>query len=337
MLRIYLLVFFLSLIIAYLITPLIRKIALRFSIIDHPDGALKLHSQPTPYLGGLAIYIAFIIAVGIAIFLRSEIGSTKIIGILLGGSIMLILGLVDDLRTLSPKVKLIVEGGAAVILVLCGIRLTLVFLNPYLNIFFSIIWIVAITNACNIIDTFEGLSCGVAFITSAIFFFIALQTGNIFVAVGCIGLAGATLGFLRYNFKPGTIFLGDAGSLFIGFVIAGLAMGENYSYPTWSWVAFLSPLLILGVPIYDTFLVTILRYKKGASIIRGSKDHLAFRLFALGLSRKETVLLIYLITLSLGLIALIVINVNTMLGILIFLTLILFSLIIGRVLSKVKC
>ncbi len=329
MLNIILLAFLLSLLIAYLVTPLIRSVALRFNIIDYPDGTLKLHFQPTPYLGGLAVYLAFLISIGAAIFLAEEtaIETAKITGIALGGTIVLLLGLVDDLRKLSPKLRLVVEACAAFILVLFGVRLTLVFFNYYLNIFFTIFWVVAIANAFNIIDTFEGMSAGVTFIASIIFFLIAFQTANAFLAIAYAGLAGAVLGFLRYNFKPGTIFLGDAGSLFLGFIIASLAVEINYSYLSWSWVAFLSPLLILGVPIYDTLLVMILRYKKGEPLLHGSRDHLAF-------SRKEVVLIIYLIALSLGLTALIVINVNTILGVLVFSAVLLTSITMGRVLSK---
>lgn len=329
MLSIYLLIFLISLLIAYLATPLARTLAIRFKIIDYPDGVLELSCQPAPSLGGSAVYLAFTISIGVAIFFvaKTQIRPSKIMGIILGGAIIVGLGLIDDLKTLRPKVKLMGESIAAVILVLSGVKLTLFFLNPYINIFFTILWVVVITTAFNIIDTLDGLSSGVAFIASVTSFFVALQTGNILVAIACAGLAGAILGFLRYNSKPGTILLGDAGSLFLGFIIAAIAIENNYCDLSSNWIAFLSPLLILGVPLYDIVLVTILRYKKGVCVVRGSKDHLVLRLLDLGLSHKQTVLIIYLITFLLGLLALVVINVTTLGGIFIFLVLIIIFLV----------
>ena len=334
MLEYYLIAFLSSLVLVLLSTPLARRMAFRFDILDHPRAPVKVHKEPVPYLGGVAIYLAFLIPVIVGFFLLDipKEGREQLLGILLGGVIIIALGLADDLQGLSAKTKLSIESLAAIVLIMFGVRLKFLLFWPSIPL--TILWVVGITNAFNIIDIMDGLASGVTFIASLALIAIALPGDQAFVILASCALAGASLGFLRYNFFPAKIYMGDAGSLFLGFTMASLAIGTSYTAV--NRIALFAPILILGIPIYDTFLVTALRTKRGRSILRASNDHFALRLVALGLSRKKTVLIVYLISILLAIAGVIVTLVEIRWAIFIYCLVILFSFLVGHRLAQIE-
>ena len=289
----YFFTFLLSFSLALYLTPIMKKAALKFGIVDKPDGRLKKQKEPVPYLGGVAIYLAFLIALALTFSFSREV-----LGILLGGTLVLLLGLVDDFGVLEPKVKALGQLLAALVLVKCGIYIKLYFLPPYIAIPLSIIWLVGLSNAFNIIDVMDGLAAGVGFVSSVFLFIVAFINGRPVIAALTIALAGSLLGFLRYNFHPAEIYMGDAGSLFIGLLLGTLAM--KGSYTEHNLVAALTPVIILGVPIFDTFFVSYIRWKRKQPIFFGSPDHFALRLRKWRFSIKQTVAVSYLIATILG-------------------------------------
>jgi UDP-GlcNAc:undecaprenyl-phosphate GlcNAc-1-phosphate transferase len=282
--------FILAFIISAFLTPLFRKIAIKTHFIDTPTGQLKKHTAPVPYLGGLAIYFAFLLVLMIAIVKFQLIGELPGLALLVGATIMALLGLVDDLFSLTPLVKFLVQTLAATLIVGFGIRMKFISITP-ISWILSIIWIVGITNALNIIDIMDGLAGGVVIIAALGFLFVPFSEKMSYVNLVASILAGSTLGFLIYNFQPAKIYMGDTGALFVGFILAGISMGESYTAR--NVVAIYAPILILGVPIFDTILVMFLRFLKGKSMFRGSNDHLALRLKALGFSVKQVVSILW--------------------------------------------
>lgn len=289
----YLLAFATSLGVALWATPVVARAATRFGIVDRPDGVLKTHKEAVPYLGGLAIYGAFLVALAVSLDFDSEV-----LGILLAGALVVILGLVDDLGALGPWVKLAGQGLAIAVLLKSHVFIKLVFLPPWLVIPLSALWLLAITNAFNLIDIMDGLSGGVAFVASCLLFVVAAGAGRTTIATLLVALSGALLGFLRYNVEPARIYMGDTGSLFIGLMLGALAM--NNSYTLHNRVAALAPAVILGVPLFDTLFVMYVRWRRGMPIMRGSPDHFALRLRRWRFSTRQTVAASCLATALLG-------------------------------------
>jgi UDP-GlcNAc:undecaprenyl-phosphate GlcNAc-1-phosphate transferase len=254
-----------------------RRAALQFGIVDHPDGKLKKHKKPMPYLGGIAIYLAFLLALAFSFDFDQEV-----LGLLLAGTIVLLLGFIDDLGFLKTWGKFAGQLIAILVLVKSGIFIKLVFLPTYISIPLTFLWLVGMINAFNIIDVMDGLSAGVAFFASVAFFIVAMLNGKIMIAIVAITLAGSLLGFLRYNFNPARIYLGDTGSMFLGLMLGSLAMIGSYTEK--NFLGFLVPLVILGIPIFDTLQVTVARWRQGIPFYRGSPDHYALRLRVTGLS-----------------------------------------------------
>ncbi|MCB4790832.1 MAG: undecaprenyl/decaprenyl-phosphate alpha-N-acetylglucosaminyl 1-phosphate transferase [Elusimicrobia bacterium] len=294
----YLITFSIAFLISIVLTPLFRMIAARFNIMDHPFTEIKTHKLPTPYLGGLPIWIGWIISLFlIRLFTHFQTGTLRSLrGIIIGSIIIIILGLIDDIlpKGLGFKKKFLFQILAALTIVLYDIRIH--FISPYLIAFLlSMVWIVGITNAFNIVDIMDGLSSGLAFISCAAFLFIALPTEHIYVNFCAAGLAGGCLGFIPYNLsEKRKIFMGDTGSLAIGFILAATSLGTSYS--TKNQIGFLAPLLMLAIPIYDTLLVSYFRIKKGKSPFLGSKDHFALRLELSGFSRKHILSITYFVS-----------------------------------------
>lgn len=269
-------------------TPLMRKAALQLGLVDRPDGKLKVHRDEIPYLGGFAVYMAFLFTVGIL----SDFGQ-ETLGLLLSGSIALMVGLIDDFGILTPYQKLLGETLAALVLVKSGIYIKLVILPLWLAIPLTVLWILAVTNALNIIDILDGLASGVAVIAAVAIGFANVIANREAVAFLCIVLAGSVAGFLRYNFHPARIYLGDAGSLFIGFMLAALSM--NAGYTRMNMLAVISPVLILGIPLFDLGLVIWIRWRNGIPVTKGSPDHFALRLRRCKLSVPETAITAYIV------------------------------------------
>jgi len=294
--------FVVSFIFALYWTPLMRKAALQLGIVDNPDGRLKKHDRVTPYLGGLAVFIAFLFTVGIF----TDFGP-ETLGLLLSGSIALMVGLLDDFGAMTPPQKLLGQTLAAVVLVKSGIYIKLEFIPVWLAVPLTIFWVVAVSNALNIIDILDGLAAGVSTIAAFSIAIANFMAGRYAVALLSVILAGAILGFLRHNFHPAKIYLGDAGSLFIGFMLAALSMNAGYTRA--NLLAVISPVLILGIPLFDLMLVMWIRWRSGIPVMKGSPDHFALRLRRL-LSVRETAITTYIIAAVLSGVALLLSQVS---------------------------
>jgi UDP-GlcNAc:undecaprenyl-phosphate GlcNAc-1-phosphate transferase len=279
-----------------------RVLAIKIGILDHPFSDIKTHKLPTPYLGGIAVALAMAAALVYARMTTNFPTGTlrSLRGLLMGGLIVLFLGLVDDLKPkgLSYRLKFLGQFVAALCLLSFDVRIHFIHPNWFADLL-TIIWVVGIINAVNIIDIMDGLASGIAVIACLGFFFISLPSEQIYVNFAAVALAGALLGFMPYNLTQRyKIFLGDTGSLFTGFMLAALSMGTSYTHVNNAGV--FCPILILGIPIYDTILVSILRLQKGMSPFIGSRDHYALRLEKYGLYREEILILSYAFSLLLS-------------------------------------
>lgn len=284
--QLHLFVFAAALLLSIVATPVARAIAVSVGFYDAPSGK-KAHRDATPLLGGAAIFLAFAVAVAAAAW-----SDPLVRAMLAGCAIVFALGLWDDRCGLKPLVKLSGQILAAVVAIALGLRLDLSG-QALLDVPLMVFWMVGITNALNLSDNMDGLSAGLAAIGAAGFCAVASLSGNYSLAVVALALCGACVGFLRYNFSPATIFMGDAGSMVIGFalsVIGVRAVSESY-LP----MAPVIPVLVLGVPIFDTALVSWLRHREGRSIGDGGTDHTSHRLMSLGLTVRQTVLALYCI------------------------------------------
>jgi UDP-GlcNAc:undecaprenyl-phosphate GlcNAc-1-phosphate transferase len=297
--------FILSFVFALYWTPLMRKAALQLGIVDKPDGRLKTQESATPYLGGLAVFMSFLLTVGVF----TQFGQ-ETLGLLLSGSIALMVGLLDDFGAMTPSQKLLGQTLAAVVLVKSGIYIRLEFIPIWLAIPLTVLWILAVTNALNIIDILDGLASGVAVIAALSIAIANFMAGRNAVALLSLILAGAVLGFLRHNFHPARIYLGDAGSLFIGFMLAALSMNAGYTRA--NLLAVISPVLILGIPLFDLMLVMWIRWRNGIPVMKGSPDHFALRLRRMKLSVRETAITTYIVGALLSGVALLLSQVTLM-------------------------
>jgi len=275
------------------LTPRVREAALRFGIVDRPDGRLKQQDEPVAYLGGLAIYLSFLLALALTVPFSRET-----LALLLAGSIVVLIGLVDDLGSLAPWTKLAGQATAVVVLVKSGIYIKLTFIPEPLAIFLSIVWLLACTNAFNLIDIMDGLSAGTATVASIALIIVANMAGKHASAFVLAALAGSCVGFLRYNFQPARIYMGDCGSLFLGLMLGATAM--NNAYTQTNRLAAVAPALILGVPLFDMFFVMYVRRRRGMPLMLGSPDHVALRLRKWRLTTRQTVLASYAATALLG-------------------------------------
>ena len=286
--------FGLALAISLYATPLMRAAALRFGIVDRPDGRLKKQAQPVPYLGGLAIYLSFLLA----LTATRRFDEVEVLGMLLSGAIVVILGLIDDLGVLTPGIKLAGQVVAVLALINASVYIKLGFLTPWLAIVLSFFWLLGTTNAFNLIDIMDGLAAGVAAAAAAVLFLIAAVNGRQTYAVLLAALCGVLCGFLRYNIAPARFYMGDTGSMFVGMMLGALAM--NNSYTRRNLVASVAPIVVLGVPIFDTLFVMYVRYRRGLPVFLGSPDHFALRLRKWRLSTRQTVLVSWAATFLLG-------------------------------------
>lgn len=291
--HLYLLAFFLPMIFSVLLTPLLRRAAVKFSFFDIPSH-LKKHGEPIPHVGGMAVMIAcFMTLILMRFYTSFPTGTLRDLRILLfGGFVMFVLGLVDDIHKpegLSVASKFAIQILTAVLVVFYGVKIK--FIQPeYISSLISVLWIVGISNAINIIDIMDGLSGSQVAAASLGFLIIAMPSESIYVNFAAAALLGATVGFLPYNFsRKRKTFMGDSGSLFCGFVLAFLAMGTKYT--ELNPLGVYAPLLILSVPIFDTLFVSAARMAKGMSPFRGSGDHLALRLKTKGLGEGKIVAL----------------------------------------------
>ncbi len=288
-----LLAFCLSLALSLWFVPRVRAAAIRIGFVDRPDGRLKQQREPVPYLGGLAVYIAFLVSLALTFELNQEM-----LGLLLASALVMVFGLIDDLGALSPWVKLAGQALACAVLIRSGIYIKLAFLPVWVAVPLTVLWLLATMNAFNLIDIMDGLSGGVAAIAALAIFALTATAGRPVPSIMCLALAGALIGFLRYNFEPARIYLGDTGSQFIGLMLGALAM--NNSVTERNLTAALSPIVILGVPLFDMLFVMHIRQLRGLPVMMGSPDHVALRLRKWRLTTKQTVIANYAAAALLG-------------------------------------
>ena len=309
----YVVAFTVALAVAYFTTPWVKGMAIKAGALDAPDDR-KVHKKPRPRMGGIAIYLGFVLAV-----LASMHVSREIVGLLLGGTVIMMVGIIDDMYQLSAKVKLLGQIAAAMVLVAFHIRIEWL-TNPFGEMLYvdrfsvplTILWVVGLTNTVNLIDGLDGLAAGVSTIASITILLVALQQNFWTVAILTAALAGAALGFLQHNFNPAKIFMGDTGSMFLGYMLAAVSiLGTVKSAAT---IALVVPIMALGLPIMDTAFAILRRYRNGRPIFKPDKGHLHHRLLDLGLTQKQAVLLMYVISGCLGISAIALTEVNKFLG-----------------------
>lgn len=307
---IYFLLFMVAFFVAFLVTPSIRMIALRFYVVDKKN-ARKIHNKVVTKMGGAAIYAGFLLALTVAFLFEFEALKSSLFpcaAILISCSIIFLLGVYDDVRGANAFVKFSVQIVASLILIRAGFLIKAVDTTfgiidmGYFSVPFTLLWIIGITNAINLIDGLDGLAAGIVFIVSLGLSFLLLYKGSSLLgAVMSIALAGACFGFLRYNYHPAKIFMGDTGSLFLGFMLATLAIeGSCKSMTT---ISLLVPIIALGVPIIDTTLAFVRRVGKHKHPFIADDSHLHHWLVARGLSQVQAVWILYSATIFLSLVA----------------------------------
>ncbi|MCK4427387.1 MAG: undecaprenyl/decaprenyl-phosphate alpha-N-acetylglucosaminyl 1-phosphate transferase, partial [candidate division Zixibacteria bacterium] len=292
----YFLVFIISFFIVFLSTPKIIRFAHKVGFLDYPS-PYKLHENPTPLLGGVVVYLGFAISLSLGIFLSGIFWDGNVVGVFLGSLVLLLLGLWDDKKKLSPSHKFFGQILAALLFIIFSQRVVLL-TNNFFDAFILLLWIVGLINALNFLDNMDGLCGGITFIHCMTFFVIGVLNGQMIVVLTSLSLAGAMLAFLRYNFRPAKIFLGDAGSMLSGFLLA--CMGILFVQKNPSHYTLLVPVLILSYPIFDITFVTFARLREGRKFYQGGKDHSTHRMVKMGIKQKHTIWSIYSFCFALG-------------------------------------
>lgn len=296
---------FLALLVAFLIsfasTPAVIAVANKIKALDIPKDERRVHKKPIPLIGGLAIFYGFVISV-----LCFGVIDKAVMGILIGALIMVTVGVIDDMKDLPAKVKLVFQIIAALIAVGSGLSIEYI-ANPFsrwfgsayinlkwLSVPITVIWIVGVTNAVNLIDGLDGLAAGISSIASVTFLALTIFSQNLNIAIMTAALAGACFGFLPYNFNPAKIFMGDTGSTFLGYVLACISVQGLLKVH--ALISFAVPVLILGLPIFDTLFAIIRRILTGRSPMSPDRGHLHHRLIDMGFSQRQTVAILYTLT-----------------------------------------
>ena len=295
--------FLISLAVAFLLTPMVRDAAIRLGALDHALTSRKIHGRPTPRLGGIAIVVAFYVPLVALFFFDTGVGRLfwsqpqRALALIAGGLAMAALGVYDDLYGSGARIKFTVQILIAALMWWAGYRADVI-ATPFgtlelgiLGLPFTVLWIVGITNALNLIDGLDGLATGIALAAAATLFWVAFANHRALMSLFMVCLMGGLLGFLRYNFHPASIFMGDSGSLFVGFVLAATAL-ETHEKST-TGVALLVPIVALGLPIGDTLLAMTRRMVRGQPMFSSDQGHIHHRLMARGLSHRTTVLALY--------------------------------------------
>ncbi len=304
-----------SIIISAALTPVVKKFAVKIKAIDVPKDNRRIHKKPIPLLGGLAIYFSFVLT----LILKTGPLSSSEKGTILGATIIVLGGFLDDKFEIRPWQKLVFQIAAALSLTVYGVNIIRITnptasIEPYVNVGIlaiplTVIWVVGITNALNLIDGLDGLAAGVALISAVTILIIALINERMSAAILTTILSGAILGFLPYNFNPASIFMGDTGAQLLGFLLAAISIeGAMKSAAAF---AIAVPILALGIPIYDTLFAMIRRKINGKPIMQADKGHLHHRLLDMGLSQKQAVIIMYLTSAVLGSFAIIAMQISS--------------------------
>lgn len=324
-----------ALFISFLMTPAVKTFAYKVGAIDVPKDNRRMHKQPIPRLGGLAIFIGFMVSILLFVNITREMKS-----ILLGVVIIVILGVVDDIMALPAMLKFVVQIIAALIPAMNGVRI-LAFSNPNvfsdnlywvlngLSIPVTVLWIVAITNAVNLIDGLDGLANGVSAISATTMLAIALMGGETQVCLILAALVGACVGFMPYNMNPAKMFMGDTGATFLGYILATMSIQGLFKY--YAVISFVVPFLILGLPIFDTAFAFIRRIAHGQSPMHADRSHIHHRLIDMGLNQKQAVATLYVISAILGLSAVVLTTGGEQKAMMLFASLCIAAMIAARV------
>ncbi|MDD3726157.1 MAG: MraY family glycosyltransferase [Candidatus Ratteibacteria bacterium] len=340
---IYITVFLIGAGLSFFLTPLAGRIARRFNVISIPSER-SVHKYPMPLLGGLAIYLSLLITIvaGMLIvkmgivppFLQEYIPGIisrlqQLTGILVGGAVVVTFGVVDDVRTLRAKQKLFLQIIASIIIFATGIRLS--FTNTLTSFFLTIFWLILMMNTFNLMDNMDGLSGGVAFISASILFVFALMMEQLFVATILAVFLGTIAGFLKHNFPPAKIFMGECGSAFLGYFLGStVILLTFYKYDKHqTFLPLFAPLVVFSVLFFDTLSVIWIRRKRRLPIFQADRNHLSHRLVDLGMTNKQAVLFIYLLALCTGIGALLLGSLNIFGGTIILLQVFIILTIVG--------
>lgn len=312
--RTFLVAFLLAFAVSAALTPLLRRWAIKLGGLDRAGSSRKMHTQPIPRVGGIAIVLGFIVPLIGLSFWENDVSTlffahpNRVLGLFLGGVTIALLGLYDDVRGADARMKFTVQVAVAIAMYLLGYAVCLV-ANPFgkpvqlglLSGPLTVLWIVGIINALNLIDGLDGLAAGVAVIVVTLTFAVALTRLDVLMCLFMASLAGAVLGFLLYNWNPASIFMGDTGSMFLGFVLGVTTVATNQKSST--AVAILVPIVALGLPITDTLLAMLRRASSGRPIFAADREHIHHRLCDLGLGQRQTVLVLYGVCVALALVA----------------------------------
>ena len=288
------------------ITPMVARVAAGLEIYDAPDGDRRVHTRPVPRVGGVAVFVASVLGLSAWALVRVRGSGMSahewnfLFGVVSGGAILFVAGLVDDVRGLRPAAKLVAQVAAASAVYALGLRVELLSLGNtsqlalgWLSFPLTLVWIVGVTNAFNLIDGLDGLATGIALVALTTTLLVAVSLGNMDVVVVCVAMIGALLGFLVYNFNPARIFLGDSGSLYVGFMLAVLSIHGSLKSAT--AVLTIVPLFALALPLLDTSLAVVRRFLRGVPLATADARHIHHRLLALGLTQRRAVLVMYVL------------------------------------------
>ena len=307
--------FLTALAVTFALTPAVKNFAIRIGAVDKPD-ARKVHHGLIPRLGGLAIYAGFMVSA------IATIGFTyEMVGVMAGATFLVLVGVADDVISLPAKVKLLGQIVAAAIpVVIFNINIEwvavpgtgIVYLPEIISLPLTVFWIIGFINTVNLIDGLDGLAAGIATIASIAIALLAFQMGQWVAAAAMVAMTGACLAFLQYNFNPAKIFMGDTGSMFLGYIISSVSVMGNMK--TAAAAVLIVPLIALAVPITDTLLAIVRRKSSGVPIFSPDKNHLHHRLLAKGLNQKQVVLVMYALTAFFSCVALLIIHLQLLLG-----------------------
>ncbi len=311
-------------------TPLAKKISVKMGAIDVPKDR-GMHKKPMPRMGGIAIVMGFMITVLVLYRFNPEMNVKQFTGFVVGASIIVVLGMVDDVKNLRARLKFCIQIVAALIVIYSGTRINVVMwpVTTYLqtlSVPITLVWIVGVTNAVNLIDGLDGLAAGVSSIAALCLMILCIMTGSTTAVMLTASLAGACLGFLPRNFNPAEIFMGDTGSTFLGFVLAVTSiLGVFKGYAI---LALIVSMLCLGLPIFDTLFAMLRRMAKHQPIMKADRGHLHHRLIDRGFSQRQAVLILYIVSLLCGLLAIFISFKDSRIFVVVILTIILLSLLI---------
>jgi len=307
--------FAVALVVSLALTPLVRLMAVRLGAVDRPQSR-KVHKEPVPLWGGLAIYAALVVALAGISVLSATPMTMLMKGIIVGGAFIVVVGMVDDAVGMPARLKLVFQIVGALILIGFGVRVDLL-TNPFgggyiylggWGVLITIFWVVAVTNAINLIDGLDGLASGLSGIAALAFFVLSLKFGHLSISIISMALTGACLGFLRYNFNPASIFMGDTGSMLLGYVLAAVSVAGAFKGAAAAMLAL--PVIVLGLPIFDVSFAILRRLRKGNPIFQADKEHLHHRLLDRGLSQRRAVMVLYMIGIACSLLAIYLSNLH---------------------------